>query len=334
MKALLQTGYGKPRPNLKISDYDKPKAGHGEVLIEVHAASVNPVDYKIIKGNLKTIRNPKLPAPIGFDVSGVVCEVGEGVGNFKVGDEVYSSVDIPQIGTIAEYVAAQAEHVALKPKKLSHSEAATIPLVGLTAYQAIVGYLNLQEGQKILIHAGSGGVGSFAIQLAKSMGAFVATTTSTRNTELVKQLGADLVIDYTKENYIEVIKDYDAVLDTLGGIYAYDALKVVKKNGQVVSIAGPKDAYSIRQITKNKLIEFLFWMGSRRIKFNALLRGASYRYLLLLTDGMQLSEITTMIENNKIKPVLEKVFPFSQSIEAFEHVYSGRTRGKIAIAIK
>ncbi|MDC7223217.1 MAG: NADP-dependent oxidoreductase, partial [Spirochaetales bacterium] len=245
MKAMRIIGYGEIERNVILAEVDKPEPGEDEVLIEVHGAGVNPIDFKIIDGLFKQISPLAFPAPLGFDVSGRVVKKGSRVKNFQIGEEVYSRVSSDKPGTFAEFIAVDSTVVVKKPPKLSFEEAAGIPLAGLTTVQSFEA-VQLKEGDRVLIHAGSGGVGSFAIQYAKAKGAYVYTTTSTKNVDWVKKLGADRVIDYKKENYMKVVKEADVVFDTLGHHYTADAFKVIKEGGKVVSIAGTIDDLTAR----------------------------------------------------------------------------------------
>ncbi|MTI32459.1 NADP-dependent oxidoreductase [Xanthovirga aplysinae] len=333
MKALQITGYGKDiRNHLKIAEVKKPKAKAGEVLIEVHAASINPIDYKIVHGLMKIVEKLDFPAPIGFDVSGTIVSVGKGVQNFKEGDEVFSRVGAA--GTLAEFVAVDATLIAPKPHNFSHEEAASIPLVGLTTLQTIKSAMKANPGQKILIHAGSGGVGSFAIQYAKALELNVATTTSTKNVEWVKALGADQVIDYKKENYLELLKDLDYVYDTLGGQYTIDSFKILKTGGKTVSIAGPPDQEFSKNFGLNPIFKFFIWLGNRKVYRAAKAKSNAYQFLFLKPSGEQLDEIRKLIEDGKIKAIIDKKFSLDESIDALEYLQSGRTKGKVVVTVK
>ncbi|MDC1341369.1 NADP-dependent oxidoreductase, partial [Oceanospirillaceae bacterium] len=251
--------------------------------------------------------------------------------HFKVGDAVLSRIDESLVGTIADYVASESHHTTLKPEQLTHEEAASIPLAGLTALQALVTTANLKTGEKVLIHAGSGGVGSIAVQLAKSIGAFVATTTSTANAELLTKLGADQVIDYKQENYLEQVSDFDVVFDTLGGDYTLDAFKVIKKGGKVVSISGEVDDILAQDLGLNLIIRTILKLKARKIVKAAAKKQAMYRMILMSPNGVQLAELVDLYVNKKIKPVIDSVYPFTKSIEALEHLLKGRAKGKILI---
>ena len=247
MKAFILDRYGS-NDVVRAGEMPDPELHDDDVLVQIHAASVNPVDLKIRDGKLKLILPYRLPFILGNDLAGVVVRVGSGVRRFKPGDEVYARPDEDRIGAFAEFISIKEDAVANKPKKLTMEEAASIPLVGLTAWQALVERANLKTGQKVLIHAGSGGVGTFAIQLAKHLGAIVATTTSTANVEWVKRLGADIVIDYKKDDFANILHDYDVVLDTLGGETLEKSLRVLKPGGKLISISGPPDPDFAKEI--------------------------------------------------------------------------------------
>ena len=326
MKALQLVKYGDIKESLVFNEVSKPNVQAKDVLIEVKAAAINPIDKSIILGNLQGVLPIPFPSTTAYDVSGIVVETGNEVSNFEIGDLVYSRVPQEQMGTIAEYVAVNNMAVSKKPGNISFEEAASIPLAGLTALQSLE-HVGIKENDKVLIHAGSGGVGSLAIQYAKTKGAYVYTTTSTDNVKWVKELGADRVIDYKTEDYKNIVKDVDIVFDTLGKNYASEAFQVVKQGGKVVSVAGPLDEESAKMFGKAdyKLPEEL----SKSISSKA----ASYKFIFMHPNGAHLSEIKSLIEDEKIKPIIDKVYPFSESIEAFTHLASGRAKGKIVIKI-
>ncbi len=265
MKALQLIKYGEIKDSLAFNEVSKPTVQANDVLIEVKAAAINPIDKSIILGNLQSIIPISFPSTSAYDVSGVVVEKGDEVRHFEIGDLVYSRVPQEQMGTIAEYIAVNSIAVSKKPGNISFEEAASIPLAGLTALQSLE-HVGIKENDKVLIHAGSGGVGSFAIQYAKSKGAYVYTTTSTDNVEWVKALGADRVIDYKKENYKTIVKDADIVFDTLGKNYTLEALQLVKQGGKVVSVVGPLDEESAKMwgMTDYKLPCLLYTSPSPR----------------------------------------------------------------------
>jgi NADPH:quinone reductase-like Zn-dependent oxidoreductase len=326
MKALQIVKYGDLKDSLAISEIEKPSVKPNDILVAVKAASLNPIDYKIVEGKLKGMLTLNLPLTAGYDLSGVVVEKGADVSNFEIGDEVYTRVPQEQMGTVTAYVAVTSDVVAKKPVSISFEEAASLPLIGLTAIQAFES-VGLKKGDRVLIHAGSGGVGSFAIQYAKDKGAFVYTTTSTKNVDWVKALGADRVIDYKTEDYKEVANNLDIVFDTLGGDYTFDAFEIIKEGGKVTTIVGPPDVESAKQMgmTDYKLPEKL----SKLLKE----KSADYKLTWMQPNSKQLDEITTMVDNGKIKPVIDKVYAFEDGIKAFEYLATGRAQGKVIITL-
>lgn len=326
MKALQLVKYGEIKDSLVFNEVSKPTVQANDVLIEVKAAAINPIDKSIILGNLQSLIPIPFPSTTAYDVSGIVMEKGDEVHDFEIGDLVYSRVPQEQMGTIAEYVAVNNIAVSKKPGNISFEEAASIPLAGLTALQSLE-HVGIKENDKVLIHAGSGGVGSFAIQYAKEKGAYVYTTTSTNNVKWVKELGADRVIDYKTEDYKTIVKDADIVFDTLGKNYTLEAFHVIKKGGKIVSVVGPLDEESAHAfgMADYKLPEELSKLISEK--------EVSYKFIFMHPNGSHLGEIKSLIEDEKIKPIIDKVYPFSESVEAFTHLASGRAKGKIVIKI-
>ena len=326
MKALQIVKYGDIEDSLVFNEVSKPEVQAKDVLIETKAAAINPIDKAIILGYLQGLLPIPLPSSLAYDVSGIVVDKGDEVNDFEIGDSVYARVPQEQMGTIAEYVAVNSGAVSKKPENISYEEAASLPLAGLTALQSLE-YVGIKENDKVLIHAGSGGVGSLAIQYAKAKGAFVYTTTSTDNVKWVKELGADRVIDYKTEDYKTIVRDVDIVFDTLGENYSLEAFQVIRQGGKVISIAGPMD----EEIAK------MFGMADYKLpeELSKLIAGkeASYKYLFMHPNGAHLGEIKSLIEDEKIKPIIDKIYSFSESIEAFTHLASGRAKGKIVIKI-
>ncbi len=334
MKAFIVKNYGK-KEKLHLTDWAEPTLEDNDVLVQIHSAGVNLLDSLIRNGEFKLFLPYKPPFVNGHDVAGVVTKVGSKVSKFKVDDEVYSRVSDHRIGSFAEYISVNENDIALKPKNLSMEEAGSIPLVGLTAWQALVEMAKLQKGQKVFIQAGSGGVGTFAIQLAKHLGAYVATTTSKKNIDLVKSLGADLIIDYKTENFETKLKDYDLVLHSNKDSKILEkSLRVLKPGGQLISLVGPPTpefAAALGLSWPLKLVIKLlsFSAGKKAKKLNV-----SFKFLFMRAEGKQLGEITKLIEAGVIKPVIDKVFPFEQTNEALAYVETGRSRGKVVIKIK
>ena len=332
MKAFIIDRY-KSFDGGRFADMPEPKVGDREVLVQVHAAGVNVLDSKIRSGEFKLFLPYRLPLILGNDVAGIVVRVGPDVKQFKVGDEVYARPDKDRIGTFAEYISMDEVDVALKPKGISMEEAASIPLVGLTAWQALVEKGNLKKGQKVFIQAGSGGVGSLAIQLAKHLGATVATTTSAANIDWVKSLGADIVIDYRKEEFENVLSDYDLVLDSQGKALE-KALRILKPGGKIIGIGGPPDPAFADDLGKGWLIRLIMGLLSSGIRRKAKAKNVSYSFLFMRASGAQLREITVLIDSGVIRPVVDRVFPFAETNEALAYIEKGRAKGKVVIKVK
>jgi len=330
VKAFIVDRYGS-KDGLRAGDMPEPELREDEVLIQVHAAGVNPLDAKIRNGEFKLILPYRPPFVLGHDVAGVVVRVGPRVRQFKPGDQVYARPDDFRIGAFAEHIAVKEESLALKPKGLTMEEAASIPLVGLTAWQALIEKADLKKGQKVFIQAGSGGVGTFAIQLAKHLGAGVATTTSTANVELVKSLGADVVIDYKAQDFADVLRDYDVVLNSQDGKTLEKSLRVLKAGGRLISISGPPDPEFGEQIRSSWVVKLIMRFLSFGIRRKARRRNVDYSFLFMKASGRQLREITRLIESGAIRPVVDRVFPFEATNEAIAYVEKGRARGKVAV---
>ena len=333
MKAFILDRYGS-NDVVRAGEMPDPELHYHDVLVQIHAASVNPVDLKIRDGKLKLILPYRLPFILGNDLAGVVVRVGSGVRRFTPGDEVFARPDEDRIGAFAEFISIKEDAVAHKPKKLTMEEAASIPLIGLTAWQALVERANLKTGQKVLIHAGSGGVGTFAIQLAKHLGAIVATTTSTANVEWVKRLGADIVIDYKKDDFANILHDYDVVLDTLGGKTLEKSVRVLKPGGKLISIAGPPDPDFAKKIGASWILRLAMRVLSHRIRKEAKRHHVSYSFLFMKPSGDQLHEIGSLIDSGAIRPVVDRVFPFESTKEALAYVEKGRAKGKVIVKVK
>jgi NADPH:quinone reductase-like Zn-dependent oxidoreductase len=333
MKAFILERYGRA-DRVQAGDVPDPELREDDVLVEVHAAGVNLLDSKIRDGEFKLILPYRLPLILGHDVAGVVVRVGSRVRRFKPGDEIYARPADGRIGAFAEFIAINEADVAIKPKALTMEEAASIPLVGLTAWQALIERAHLTRGHKVLIHAGSGGVGTFAIQLAKHVGATVATTTSTANVELVKRLGADVVIDYKKDDFAEVLRDYDVVLNSLDKLTLQKSLRVLKPGGQLISISGPPDTAFARSVGTSWVLRTITGVLSYGIRARARRRHVNYSFLFMRANGEQLTEITALIDAGIIRPVVDRVFPFASTKEAMTHVESGRAKGKVVVSMR
>lgn len=333
MKAFLIDRYAKGAA-LRLGEVPEPELREDEVLVRIHAASVNPVDAKIRDGEFKLVLPYRLPLILGNDAAGVVVRVGSKVRKFKTGDEVYGRPAKDRIGTFAEFIAINEADVAMKPKNLTMEEAASVPLVALTAWQALVDRANLKKGQKILIHAGSGGVGAIAIQLAKHIGATVATTTSTANVDLVRSLGADVVVDYKKDDFENVLQGYDVVLNSLGKDTLEKSLRVLKPGGKLISISGPPDPEFARESGSGWLLRQAMRLLSFSIRRKSKRHRVSYSFLFMKPSGGQLEQIASLIEAGAIRPVVDRVFPFEKINEALAYVETGRARGKVVIAVR
>ncbi|KFC20282.1 NADP-dependent oxidoreductase [Chryseobacterium sp. FH1] len=332
MKAFLINSYTKD--GLQIADVPAPTVGDNDVLVEVHSASINLLDSKIKKGDFKLFLPYEFPLILGHDVSGIITEVGKNVKKFKVGDEIYSRVPDFHIGTFAEYISINEQYVAIKPKNLTMEESASIPLVALTAWQALVEKANLMKGQKVFIQAGSGGVGTVAIQLAKHLGATVATTASERSFELLKNLGADVLIDYKTQDFEKMLNDYDVVLNSQDNKTLEKSIKILKTNGQVISISGPPTPDFAKEMELPWYLKIVLSLLSFSIRSKAKKRNIDYSFLFMKANGNQLEKITKLIESDIIKPVIDKIYPFEQTNEALEYVESGRAKGKVVIKIR
>ena len=334
MKAFIVNRYGK-KETLQQTDVVTPSLNPNDVLVQVSAAGVNLLDSLTRNGDFKLFFPYKTPFILGHDVAGVVTQVGANVRKFKVGDEVYARPADYSIGTFAEFIAFHENDAALKPKNISMEEAASIPLVGLTAWQSLIEISKLKKGQKVFIQAGSGGVGTFAIQLAKHLGAFVATTTSETNIPLVKSLGADLVIDYKKEDFANILKDYDVVLHSNRDPKVLEqSLRILKPGGTLVSLVGPPTPEFAQRIGLAWYLKLVTSLLSGSVKRKAKKLGVNYFFLFMKADGNQLSEITTLIEIGKIRPVVDKIFPFEQTNDALTYVESGRAKGKVVVKVR
>jgi alcohol dehydrogenase len=333
MKAFIIDRYGKKDP-MRLGDMTRPELRDDDVLIEIHAAGLNVLDSKLKSGEFKLILPYRMPLVLGHDVAGVVTRVGSRVQQFKAGDEVYSRVPDHRIGTLAQFIAVNESDVAHKPANLSMEEAASIPLVGLTAWQALVEKAKLKKGQNVFIQAGSGGVGTFAIQLAKYLGATVATTTSTANVDWVRRLGADVVIDYKKDAFESILHDYDVVLNSQNAKTLEKSLRILKPGGQIISISGPPDPAFAKAIGAPGFVKPILRLLSSGVRRRAKRLGVDYSFLFMKASGSQLRRITALIDAGAIRPVVDKVFPFKSTNEALAYVEAGRAKGKVVVKIK
>jgi NADPH:quinone reductase-like Zn-dependent oxidoreductase len=330
MKAYLVSKYQSP---IQAGEAAEPTVGDRDVLVEIHAAGVNLLDAKVRDGEFKLFLPYKAPFILGHDLAGVVTRVGSAVTRFTIGDEVYARPRDGCIGTFAERIAVDEADLALKPANLSMAEAASVPLVALTAWQALVERANLQLGQKVLTHAGSGGVGTYAIQLAKHLGAMVTTTTGTSDLEWVRDLGADVVIDYRTQDFEMLAHDYDLVLDSQGGDTLARSLRVLKPGGVVIGIAGPPDPDFARQRNLGLPLRLAMTLLSLNTRRAARRLGVRYSFLFMRASGAQLGEITKLIDINVLRPIVDRTYPFDETPQALAHVEAGRTKGKVVITL-
>jgi len=334
MRALVLTRYGGPEATEVQEHVPAPVAGFKEVVVQVHAAGLNPVDYKIRKGILRVIRRYSLPVILGNDIAGVVQSVGGGVTRFAVGDRVYACLGVNQLGGFAEQAVVQEDHLAKMPASLTFEAAAAVPLAALTAIQALRDELQVANGQRVFISGGAGGVGTFAIQIAKQLGAQVATTASPRGEALVKRLGADVVIDYTQERFENVLHDYHSAFDLVGGDDLSRTFSVVKRGRTVVSIAGiPEPETARRDLGGSRVLAALFWVASFRIRRQAAKNGVRYRYLFMHPSGHDLEKIAAMIDGKQIEVVIDRTFPFAKIKEALAYLEEGKAKGKVVVSM-
>ena len=332
MIAAFIDGYGSNQV-LKVGHFPEPKPGSSDILVRVHAASVNPVDFKVRDGKLRVLRRYRFPLILGHDCAGEVVEIGEKVTRFKVGDRIFSRPRNGRIGTFAELIAIDESEAALMPPNLSYQEAASLPLVGLTSWQALVDAAQLKPRQKILIQAGSGGVGTFSIQLAKHIGAEVWTTTSGKNLEFVKGLGADHTINYGNEDFEQRMNNLDVVFDTLGGDSLDKSFKVIRPNGWLVSISGSPDYRNAKELRLDPVRSLLLGVVGLRVNAKARKAGVNYRFIFMQPSGEQLAQIADLVTRGIIKAVVDRVFPISECQSAIEYSASGRARGKLVISV-
>ena len=332
MKAFVVEKYGKD--GVRAADVPEPTVGDRDVLVRVSAASVNPLDKMIRNGEFKQLLKHKLPFVLGHDVAGVVARVGSAVHGLEVGDEVYARPRDLRIGGFAEFVAIDVDDVAPKPASLSLDEAAAVPLVALAAWQILVDRARVKPGQKVLVHAGAGGLGSTVVQLAKHLGATVATTTGTDTEKLVRSLGADIVVDYTKEDFSQVLSGYDLVLDSLGGANLEKSLTVLKPGGLAIGVVGPPDAGFAKQLGAPSFMGVVMNALSRKVRKRAKALGVRYQFFFMQANGSQLRELGALYDSGRLRPVIDRTFPFDRTLEAMAYVEQGRTTaGKVVVSM-
>ncbi len=331
MKAYVVEKYGKD--GLRAADVPLPTVGDNDVLVKVSAASINPLDKMVRNGEFKQLIKYKLPFVLGHDVAGVVTKVGAGVRNFSSGDEVYARPRDLRIGTFAEYIAIDQDDVAPKPTSLTLHEAAAVPLVALAAWQTLVDLAEVKPGQRVLVHAGAGGLGSTVVQLAKHLGAYVATTAHTNDVNRVRELGADEVVDFTKADFADVLSDYDVVLDSLGGANLEKSLTVLKPGGLAISVVGPPDPSFAKQLGQ-PILRPVMAILSRKVRKQARKLGVRYSFFFMQANGSQLRKLAELYDAGPLRPVLdERTFAFDQTVEALAYVEQGKARGKVVITM-
>ncbi|SDE68297.1 alcohol dehydrogenase [Paracoccus isoporae] len=331
MKSFAMTGYGGPEMS-GFREIDRPRPGPGEMLVRVHAAGLNPLDYKIRRGDLKAVERFKMPAVMGNEIAGIVEAAGEGATRFAPGDRVFARMPKDRLGAFAEYAVVPEDLLALVPDGLDLVTAASVPLAGLTALQALRDELGVKPGDRIFISAGAGGVGTFAIQIAKWFGAEVSTTASPRGRDLVERLGADHVIDYTQPRFQDHLREMDGAFDLLGGAALEATFGVVKPGGMVLSIAGlPEPATARKDLNAGPVMAAAFWFVSRRLRNKARDHGVRYRFLLMHPSGAELAELADLIAQGRLRPVVDRVFPFAETCAAMAYLESGRAKGKVVV---
>lgn len=332
MKAYYIENYGKKVPLLS-GDRPEPELRDNDLLLEIRAASVNQLDHKITTGEVKQAIPHTMPLILGHDLAGVVIKTGPRVTRFKVGDEVYGCLPVERIGGFAERVAVDESYMAPKPNNLSFVEAASLPVVALTAWQFLVDTAKVRPGQKVLIEAGSGGVGTIAIQLAKHLGATVATTASAASADTLKALGADIVINYRNDDFAKVLKDYDAALMSQDQNSLIRAIGILKPGGVVNSISGPPDPTFARNRGMNSLLQAVMWGLSYRVRSAARKAGVRYAFLFMEPGGEDLRQLNPLLESGEVRPVIDRVFPFDQTPDALAYVETGRAKGKVVVEV-
>lgn len=331
MRAYVLTGYGDATKAV-LRDVPAPAHAADEILVRVKAAGLNPVDYKIREGKLKMIYDYRLPAVMGCELAGVVEACGSAVTKFAIGDRVYARVDKDKLGAFAELACVREAIAAKMPETIDFSHAAGVPLAALTAMQVLRDELQAKPGMRLFIPGGAGGVGVFALQLARHYGATVATTASERGAALVKKLGAEVIVDYTKQRFEDVLKDYDGVFDLVGGDTLDRSFRVVKQGGVVVSIAGiPEPMTARKDLQRGPLLAALFWIASAKYRRLAKQHGVRYRYYFMHPSGADLALLASVIDAKIMEVIVDRAFPFDQIGEAFAYLETGRAKGKVVV---
>jgi NADPH:quinone reductase-like Zn-dependent oxidoreductase len=330
MKAFVVEKYGKG--GLRAAHVPEPTIRPHDVLVRVSAASINPLDMLVRNGEFKLLLKYKTPFVLGHDLAGVLTRVGAEVRDYKIGDEVYARPRDLRIGAFAEYIAVDHADIALRPRSLTMEESAAIPLVALAAWQALVELAQIKSGQKVLIHAGAGGLGSTVIQLAKHLGATIATTANGKDAQKVRGLGADEVIDYTRANFAESLSGYDVVLDSLGGDNLAKSLTVLKPGGLAISVVGPPDAAFAVQLGR-PLLRPVLALLSYKVRAQARKSGVRYKFFFMHADGAQLKTLAALYDAGTLRPVLDRTFPFDETLDAIAYVEQGRAKGKVVVTM-
>jgi NADPH:quinone reductase-like Zn-dependent oxidoreductase len=332
MKAYVVEKYGKG--GLRAAQVPEPAVGDRDVLVRVHAAGVNPLDKMVRDGEFKRLLKYRTPFVLGHDVAGVVTRAGSAVRGIEVGDEVHARLRDLRIGGFAEFVAVDQDDVAPKPESLTFPEAAAVPLVALAAWQILVDRAGVKPGQKVLVHAGAGGLGSTVVQLAKHLGATVATTVGTSTMDLARSLGADVVVDYTKEDFSKVLSGYDVVLDSLGGANLEKSLTVLKPGGLAIGVAGPPDAAFAGQLGAPAFLGVAMNLLSRKVRRRAKALGVRYQFFFMRANGSQLRDLGVLYDKGELRPVVDRIFPFDRTLDAMAHVEQGRVKaGKVVVSM-
>ena len=331
MRAYVLKRYGGPEGSL-LMDVPAPAPGPRDILVEVRAAGLNPVDFKFRQGKLRAIHRPKLPLVLGNELAGEVIAVGGEVTRFRVGDRVFARVAKDRAGAFAEQACVDENDAAHMPRNLDFASAAAVPLAGLTALQALRDELNVKPGQKLFISGGAGGVGTFAIQIAKWLGADVTTTASKRGEALVRSLGCDEVIDYTTQDISSEKARFDAGFDLIGGKTLEQMFEIMKPGTEIVSVAAlPEPQTAIRDLGGRRALSAIFWLISYGIRSRARRAGISYRYLFMHPSGSDLALLAELIEQGKLKATVDRTYPFAKITEALDYVESGRAKGKVVV---
>lgn len=333
MRAYVLKAYGGPE-GAQLMDVPAPQPGPRDILVAVRAAGLNPVDFKFRQGQLRAILRPKLPFVLGNELAGEVMAVGSDVKRFRTGDRVFARVGKDGAGAFAEQACVDEDHAALMPRDLDFSAAAAVPLAGLTALQALRDELNVKPGQKVLISGGAGGVGTFAIQIAKWLGARVTTTASKRGEALVRSLGCDEVIDYTAQDISAAGRRFDAGFDLIGGKTLEQMFDVMTPGTRIVSVAAlPEPQTAIKDLEGRRALAAVFWIISYGIRARARRAGVDYRFLFMHPSGTELAELAALIEQGKLKVIIDKAYPFAKMSEALAYVESGRAKGKVVVTM-